>query len=68
MRGFVVAFPVAAGRERGAKFRLVDARSAEEAIGKVAEDRPDDQLPSVIEAWPENEPAHNLRIVFAAAG
>lgn len=64
MRSFIVA-AWAHQRHRERKLRRVEAETAEEAVVMMAAARPEPQRTAVYEAWPEGEPATNLRIVFA---
>ena len=53
-------------RRRERRLRLVEADTAEHAIGVVASGREEDEQPGVYEAWPAEQPELNLRITYAA--
>jgi hypothetical protein len=66
MRDFVVA-AWRRSRHRERDLRLVVAGTAEQAIVAIASARPLHHQPGVYEAWPANDPASNLRIIYAPA-
>jgi hypothetical protein len=64
MRDFVVA-AWQRTRHRERELCTVMAGTAEQAIAAIASARPLKHQPGVYEAWPVDDPASNLRVVYA---
>lgn len=63
MRDFVVA-AWQRTRHRERELCTVMAGTAEQAIAAIASARPLQHQPGVYEAWPADDPASNLRVVY----
>jgi hypothetical protein len=63
MRNFVVA-AWERRRHRERQLSVIEADTAEHAIAALAGSRPTDEQPGVYEAWPVEEPGHNLRVTY----
>lgn len=63
MQSFVVAV-WKQRRKRQRELHSVEAETAEHAVFQVAAAEPEEQRNGVYEAWPQAEPAQNLRLTL----